>query len=57
MMLRNYPFQRVHQSFLVNLMCVRRYIKKGKGHLILNTGISIPVARSKKEDLISVLGL
>lgn len=54
-MLDHQHFQRVHQSFLVNLTRIRRYVKKNGGYLIMSTGENIAVSRSKKEELIEVL--
>ena len=54
-MLNHQHFQRVHQSFLVNLTHIRKYVKKNGGHLVMSTGDTIAVSRSKKEELISIL--
>lgn len=51
-------FMRVHKSFVVNLNHVEAYRKGRGGYLILNnTPQMIEVARSKKEQLLSKLGL
>lgn len=49
------PFFRVHNSFLVNLQYAIRYVKGEGGYLILNNDMTIPVARSKKEELLKLI--
>lgn len=50
-----HPFFRVHNSYLVNLQYAIRYIKGDGGALVLNNEISIPVSRSKKEELLKLI--
>ncbi len=52
----NSSFFRTHHSFLVNLGCVTEFIKSDGQYLILKDGSSIPVSRSKKADLLELLG-
>lgn len=49
------PFFRVHNSFLVNLQYAIRYVKGEGGYLVLNNDMTIPVARSKKEELLKLI--
>jgi two-component system LytT family response regulator len=49
------PFFRVHNSFLVNLQYAVRYVKGEGGYLVLNNDITIPVSRSKKEELLKFI--
>ena len=49
------PFFRVHNSFLVNLQYAIRYVKGEGGHLVMNNDITVPVARSKKEELLKLI--
>jgi two-component system LytT family response regulator len=49
------PFFRIHHSFLVNLQYAVRYIKGEGGSLVLSNDISVPVSRSKKEELLKVI--
>lgn len=49
------PFFRVHNSFLVNLQYAIRYVKGEGGYLVLNDDMTIPVARSKKEELLKLI--
>ncbi len=50
-------FFRSHKSHIVNLNHVNRYVQSDGGYLVLNEGTSVPVARRKKEDLETLLGL
>ncbi|HVM88261.1 MAG TPA: LytTR family DNA-binding domain-containing protein [Puia sp.] len=50
-----YPFFRVHHSFLVNLAYATRYIKGEGGSLILSDNITVPVSRTKKENLLRLI--
>lgn len=49
------PFFRIHHSFLVNLQYAIRYIKGEGGFLVLTNEITVPVSRSKKEELLRVI--
>ncbi|HVU95520.1 MAG TPA: LytTR family DNA-binding domain-containing protein [Puia sp.] len=46
------PFLRVHNSFLVNLDYAIRYMKGEGGSLVLKNEVTVPVSRSKKEELL-----
>lgn len=49
------PFLRVHNSFLVNLDYAIRYIRGEGGSLVLRNNITVPVSRSKKEELLKLI--
>ena len=49
------PFFRVHNSFLVNLQYAIRFIKGEGGYLVLSTDMTVPVGRSKKEELLKLI--
>ncbi|MEM6724573.1 MAG: LytTR family DNA-binding domain-containing protein [Bacteroidota bacterium] len=49
-LLEDYPFFRTHRSFLINLDFMRKYQRgDAGGHVIMEDGTKIPVARRKKE--------
>lgn len=50
-------FFRVHQSYIVNLNMVKSYIKADDGYVVMVTGKTIKVSRSKKEDLVDFFKL
>ncbi len=49
------PFFRVHNSYLVNLQYAIRYVKGEGGYLVLNNDMTVPVSRSKKEELLKLI--
>ena len=53
-LLKAYPFCRVHHSFLVHLIFIKKYLRGKGGHLVLKSGTTIPVARSRKEELLQL---
>lgn len=49
---KNHHFYRVHNSHLVNLIHIKKY-KKGKGGILeMSNGESIPVSRSRRDELL-----
>jgi two-component system, LytTR family, response regulator len=54
-LLEEYSFLRVHNSYLVNLNEIDKYIKGEGGYLVMTDGSSIDVSRSKKEMLLNRL--
>ena len=48
-------FFRIHHSYLVNMKYVVQYIRGEGGEVILTNGESIPVARSRKQEFLSLL--
>lgn len=47
-------FFRCHRSYLVNLHEVKEYITAQGGELVMKNGITIPIARDRKEEFISL---
>ena len=54
-LLEDYPFIRVHHSYIVNLNEVEKYVKGEGGYLMMSNGTSIDVSRSRKEFLLKKL--
>lgn len=52
----NTSFFRVHNSYLVNINYIKEFVKTDGPYLVLKDGTNIPVSRSKKTDLLAVLG-
>ncbi|HNF49384.1 MAG TPA: LytTR family DNA-binding domain-containing protein [Chitinophagales bacterium] len=52
-MLEDFDFVRVHQSHIINLKHIRRYVRGDGGQVIMTNGTEIEVSRRKKEDLLS----
>ncbi len=51
------PFLRIHQSYMVNINKVVRYIKADNGYVVLTTNKTLRVSRSKKEELLDFFKL
>ena len=54
-MLEDYSFARVHNSWLVNLNEVEKYIRGEGGYLLMSDGTTVDVSRSRKEILLKKL--
>lgn len=54
-MLKSYQFLRVHQSHLVNLQCIRAFMKSDGGYLVLKNGDNVPVSVRKKVEVMEIL--
>ena len=54
-MLTGHHFARIHQSYLVNLGHVRKYIKGAGGYIILHNGQSLNVSRNFKGRLLEMI--
>lgn len=48
-------FFRVHNSHLVNMNYVKKYLKGDGGHLIMSNDVMVPVSRSRKQDLLNFI--
>ncbi len=48
-------FIRVHQSYLVALGAIDRYVRGAGGYIVLGNGDQIPVSRARKEELLKQL--
>jgi len=49
-------FFRTHHSFLVNINCIKSYVKGEGGYVIMNDGASLDVSRRKKEAFLEKIG-
>ena len=52
MLLQEYDFMRVHNSFLINLREVKKYIKSDGGYIIMNNGDHVNLSQSKKDQFL-----
>ena len=53
-LLQDYGFYRVHQTHIINLKEVRKYVKS-ENYLLMRDGIQIQLARSRKDEFFSAL--
>ena len=49
-------FLRTHNSFIVNPLYVKKYVRGAGGYLIMSNGTSVDVSRANKEKVIEALG-
>jgi len=56
-LLGRYNFFRIHNSYLINLNAVKKYVKGEGGYVILNNDVSLDVSKRKKEAFLSKLGV
>lgn len=54
-LLKDFGFLRVHNSALINLAHVRKYVKGDGGYVVLSDGSHINVSRSRKQRLLDAL--
>jgi hypothetical protein len=53
--LMNHGFYRIHHSYLVNLLCVKRYVRGSGGYVIMQDCKRIDVSKRKREGFLSAL--
>ncbi|MEO6327571.1 MAG: LytTR family DNA-binding domain-containing protein [Ginsengibacter sp.] len=54
-LLEEHSFLRVHNSYVINLNEVNKYVKGEGGYLVMSDGSSVDVSRSRKEMLLKTL--
>jgi len=54
-LLQGTAFMRVHNSWLVNLKHIRKYLRGEGGEVVLSNNLHVPVARRKKQELMDTL--
>ena len=55
LMLPTSRFYRTHQSHIINLDYVKKFVREDGGYVLMDDGAEILVARRRKEDFINVL--
>lgn len=55
-LLTDHNFFRIHNSHLINLDCIKKYVRGEGGYVIMNNDISLDVSKRKKEAFLSRLG-
>jgi two-component system LytT family response regulator len=53
--LLKYRFYRIHNSHLINLTCINKYIRGDGGEVVMQNGDVIDVARRKKEEFLKLI--
>lgn len=54
-MLADHSFLRVHNSYIVNLNAITRYVKGEGGYVVMTDGTNVDVSRSRKDFLLQKL--
>ncbi len=54
-MLLHFSFYRVHNSYLINLQHINKYVKADGGSVEMSNGMQVPISRQKKEAFIEIL--
>ena len=54
-LLTPYQFFRIHQSHLINMREVNRFLKPDGGSVVLHDGSQVPVSRSKKDEFLHMM--
>lgn len=54
-LLREYGFIRTHQSHLVNIQLVKKYIRRDGGVLVMSDDHHVAISRSRKDEVLSAL--
>lgn len=55
-LLSDYNFYRVHNSFLINLNEIKKYVRGDGGYVIMSNDVSVDVSKRKKEGFLKKLG-
>ncbi len=56
-LLLDQQFLRVHNSFLINLKEVKRFVKSDGGYIIMNNEDTVSISRGKKDDFLKIMSL
>ena len=51
-LLEAYNFFRIHQSYLINLEHIQKYVRTGGSHVVMHEGAKVAVAKSRREVLV-----
>ncbi len=55
-LLSEWGFERIHNSHIVNINEMSKYVNKDGGYVVMRDGSNVPVAQRKKTHLLSILG-
>ena len=54
-LLSSHGFERIHKSHLINMAYVKKYVKTDGGYIEMQDGTAVPVAQSKREQIVKIL--
>jgi len=55
-LLTDHNFFRIHNSFVINLNCIKKYVRGEGGYVIMSNDVSLDVSKRRKEPFLSKLG-
>ncbi|HTE34587.1 MAG TPA: LytTR family DNA-binding domain-containing protein [Chryseolinea sp.] len=55
-LLNDHHFFRIHNSFLVNLNCIKKYVRGEGGYVVMHNDVSLDVSKRRKEAFLSKFG-
>ncbi|HEX6223997.1 MAG TPA: LytTR family DNA-binding domain-containing protein, partial [Chryseolinea sp.] len=56
-LLSDHNFFRIHNSYLININSIKKYVKGEGGYVVLNNDISLDVSKRKKEAFLNKIGI
>lgn len=56
-LLADQRFLRVHNSFLINLKEVKRFVRSDGGYIIMNNDDTVSISRGKKDEFLNIMSL
>jgi two-component system LytT family response regulator len=56
-LLSDYNFFRIHNSYLININSIKKYVKGDGGYVVLNNNTSLDVSKRKKEAFLNRIGI
>jgi two-component system, LytTR family, response regulator len=54
--LQNHRFMRVHNSFLINLQEVKKYVRTDGGYIVMNNDKVVSISQSKRDEFLKNMG-
>jgi two-component system, LytTR family, response regulator len=48
-------FVRIHKSYLINILHIKKYLKKGYGELIMSNQEVLPVSRNHQQEILKII--
>ena len=55
-MLSDHNFYRIHNSYLINLNAIKKYVRGDGGYVVMNNDRSLDVSKRKKEGFLVRIG-
>lgn len=55
-MLHEQDFYRIHNSYLINLNAIKKYVRGEGGYVVMNNDVSLDVSKRKKEGFLNRIG-